>query len=135
MGALGKSRAYGRPANPLQSSMISSREVFFSKATNTAAMWPSVALIVEEKKLGTAYGLMTMIQNIGLTTFNVLVGWANDTSAVNGITDYSLGMWFFSITGFVGLTFAYLLRRQETGTYKSGLEMGHEELHKFRPEI
>ncbi|NTV84597.1 MAG: major facilitator superfamily domain-containing protein 1, partial [Bacteroidales bacterium] len=88
-----------------------------------AAMWPSVALIVEEKKLGTAYGLMTMIQNIGLTTFNVLVGWANDTSTVNGITDYSLGMWFFSITGFVGLTFAYLLRRQETGTYKSGLEM------------
>jgi hypothetical protein len=38
-------------------------------------------------------------------------------------------MWFFSITGFVGLTFAYLLRRQETGRQKSGLEMGHEELH------
>ena len=100
-----------------------------------AAMWPSVALIVEEKKLGTAYGLMTMIQNIGLTTFNILVGWANDTSTVEGITDYSLGMWFFSITGFVGLAFAYLLRRQETGMQKSGLEMGHEELHKFRPEI
>jgi MFS family permease len=100
-----------------------------------AAMWPSVALIVEEKKLGTAYGLMTMIQNIGLTTFNVLIGWANDISTVEGVTDYSLGMWFFSITGFVGLTFAYLLRRQETGRQKSGLEMGHKELHKFRPEI
>jgi MFS family permease len=100
-----------------------------------AAMWPSVALIVEEKKLGTAYGLMTMIQNIGLTTFNVSIGWANDISTVEGVTDYSLGMWFFSITGFVGLTFAYLLRRQETGRQKSGLEMGHKELHKFRPEI
>jgi MFS family permease len=100
-----------------------------------AAMWPSVALIVEEKKLGTAYGLMTMIQNIGLTTFNILVGWANDISTVEGVTDYSLGMWFFSITGFVGLTFAYLLRRQETGMQKSGLEMGHKELHEFRSDI
>ena len=100
-----------------------------------AAMWPSVALIVEEKKLGTAYGLMTMIQNIGLTTFNILIGWANDISTVEGVTDYSLGMWFFSITGFVGLTFAYLLRRQETGMQKSGLEMGHKELHEFRSDI
>ena len=38
-----------------------------------AAMWPSVALIVEERRLGTAYGLMTMIQNIGLTLFNFMI--------------------------------------------------------------
>ncbi len=100
-----------------------------------AAMWPSVALIVQEKKLGTAYGLMTMIQNIGLTTFNFLIGWANDVSTTNGITDYSLGMWFFSITGFLGLAFAILLRRQETGPKRNGLELGHEELHRFRPEL
>jgi len=31
-----------------------------------AVMWPSVAYIVDQSKLGTAYGLMTMIQNIGL---------------------------------------------------------------------
>ncbi len=35
-----------------------------------AVMWPSVALIVDSSKLGTAYGLMTMIQNIG---FSVLI--------------------------------------------------------------
>src|SRR5947209_18572435 len=45
-----------------------------------AVMWPSVAYIVEQSKLGTAYGLMTMIQNIGLAGFNLLVGWANDYS-------------------------------------------------------
>ncbi|MBN2367218.1 MAG: MFS transporter [Calditrichaeota bacterium] len=100
-----------------------------------AAMWPSVALIVAEKKLGTAYGLMTMIQNIGLTVFNFLVGWANDISTADGITDYALGMWFFSITGFMGLIFAFLLRKQETGPQKNGLEMGHDELRKFRPEL
>jgi hypothetical protein len=100
-----------------------------------AAMWPSVALIVEGKKLGTAYGLMTMIQNIGLTTFNLLVGWANDISTQNGVTDYSLGMWFFSITGFLGLFFAFLLRKQETGDKKNGLELGHKELHQFRTDL
>lgn len=100
-----------------------------------AAMWPSVALIVEEKKLGTAYGLMTMIQNIGLTTFNFLIGWANDINTVDGVTDYSLGMWLFSITGFLGLTFAILLRRRETGPQQIGLELGHDELHKFRKDM
>ena len=42
-----------------------------------AVMWPSVAYIVEEKRLGTAYGLMTMIQNIGLAGFNWLIGTVN----------------------------------------------------------
>ena len=32
-----------------------------------AVMWPSVAYIVDQSKLGTAYGLMTMIQNIGFS--------------------------------------------------------------------
>jgi len=43
-----------------------------------AVMWPSVALIVDSNKLGTAYGLMTMIQNIGLFGFNLLIGFIND---------------------------------------------------------
>jgi MFS family permease len=45
-----------------------------------AVMWPSVAYIVDQKKLGTAYGLMTMIQNVGMFAFNILIGWANDYS-------------------------------------------------------
>ena len=39
-----------------------------------AVMWPSVAYLVDEAKLGTAYGLMTMIQNIGLFGFNWMIG-------------------------------------------------------------
>lgn len=96
-----------------------------------AAMWPSVALIVEERRLGTAYGLMTMIQNIGLTLFNFMIGWANDHSTVDGVTDYSLGMWLFSITGFLGLFFAFMLRKQETGDQRNGLELGNVELEEF----
>ena len=89
-----------------------------------AIMWPSVAYIVEQSKLGTAYGLMTMIQNIGLFGFNLLIGWANDhghASAENP-AGYHMGMWIFSILGFLGVLFAFLLRQRETGPYGHGLE-------------
>ncbi|HSK09865.1 MAG TPA: MFS transporter [Vicinamibacterales bacterium] len=89
-----------------------------------AVMWPSVAYVVDEPKLGTAYGLMTMIQNIGLFAFNLLIGWANDTwgaSAANP-EGYIPGMWMFSTLGFVGLFFAFMLRRSETGPGAHGLE-------------
>jgi len=89
-----------------------------------AVMWPSVAYIVDQSKLGTAYGLMTMIQNIGLFGLNLLVGWANtyrhaDASNPAG---YDLGMWIFSILGILGVLFAFLLRRRELGPHGHGLE-------------
>ncbi len=89
-----------------------------------AIMWPSVAYIVEENKLGTAYGLMTLIQNVGLAGFNLLIGWANDISFAGPENPggYALGMWIFSCLGFVGLVFAYLLRRNEMGPAGHGLE-------------
>jgi MFS family permease len=89
-----------------------------------AVMWPSVAYLVEQSKLGTAYGLMTMIQNIGLAGFNLLVGWANDYShaGADNPSGYNLGMWIFSILGFLGLTFAFLLRQRELGPHGHGLE-------------
>jgi MFS family permease len=87
-----------------------------------AVMWPSVAYIIEESRLGTAYGLMTMIQNIGLAGFNFLIGWMNDFSG-----GYTAGMWIFSSLGFFGLFFAYLLRKQETGPHGHGLELSMEE--------
>jgi len=87
-----------------------------------AVMWPSVAYIIEESRLGTAYGLMTMIQNIGLAGFNFLIGWVNDLSG-----GYTAGMWIFSSLGFFGLFFAFLLRKQETGPSGHGLELSMSE--------
>jgi nitrate/nitrite transporter NarK len=45
-----------------------------------AAMWPAVAKIVKQSKLGTAYGFMFSVQNIGLWIFPILIGWVLDTS-------------------------------------------------------
>ncbi len=89
-----------------------------------AVMWPSVAYLIEEQKLGTAYGLMTMIQNIGLAGFNFMIGWANDYAgaSVQNPGGYALGMWIFSILGLLGFFFAWLLRRTETGPDAHGLE-------------
>ena len=94
-----------------------------------AVMWPSVALVVKEEKLGTAYGLMTMIQNIGLFLFNIMIGWANDFSGASAEnpTGYRLGMWIFSILGFLGLFFAFMLRRNEMGPNAHGLELSAKE--------
>ena len=91
-----------------------------------AVMWPSVAIIVDQSKLGTAYGLMTMIQNIGLFGFNLLIGFANDISGASAANPagYNPGMWIFSILGFLGLLFAFLLRKAETGPGGHGLEEG-----------
>jgi MFS family permease len=89
-----------------------------------ALMWPSVAYIVEQSKLGTAYGLMTMIQNLGLAGFNLLIGWANDHShaSAENPAGYRMGMWIFSTLGFLGVLFAFLLRQRELGPQGHGLE-------------
>jgi MFS family permease len=89
-----------------------------------AVMWPSVAYIVDQSRLGTAYALMTMIQQIGFFLLNLLIGNANDHmhAGLGNPGGYALGMWIFSILGFVGLTFAILLRIRETGPHGHGLE-------------
>ncbi len=87
-----------------------------------AVMWPSVAYIVAEERLGTAYGLMTMIQQVGLAGFNLVIGWANDSTG-----DYYLGMWIFSSLGFFGLLFSFMLRKSEMGPKGHGLEKSMKE--------
>ncbi|HMM11981.1 MAG TPA: MFS transporter [Bacteroidales bacterium] len=45
-----------------------------------ASMWPSIPKIVEERYLGSAYGLTFWIQNIGLLAVPILIGWALTTA-------------------------------------------------------
>jgi MFS family permease len=89
-----------------------------------AVMWPSVAYIVEERRLGTAYALMSLIQQIGFFALNLAIGKANDLAgaSLSNIHGYLPGMWIFSTLGFFGLFFAFLLRKNETGPHAHGLE-------------
>ncbi len=89
-----------------------------------AVLWPSVPYVVEERRLGTAYGLMTMIQNIGLTIFNLAGGWLNDLSRASETNPagYLPMLWMFGLLSLAGLIFSYLLRRREIGSEGHGLE-------------
>jgi MFS family permease len=73
-----------------------------------AAMWPSVPLVVEENRVGTAYGVMTAIQNLGLLAFPFFNGTLRD--ATHG---YTASQIMFGGLGFVGLVFAWLLLRAD----------------------
>jgi MFS family permease len=89
-----------------------------------AVMWPAVAYIVDEKRLGTAYSVMTLIQQIGVAGMNWLIGRANDASGASAANPdgYTTGMWIFSILGFLALVFAILLNRAEAGPHGHGLD-------------
>ncbi len=89
-----------------------------------AVMWPSVAYIVGQSKLGTAYGLMTMIQNVGLAGFNLLIGSVNDSAGAGAANPagYTPGMWIFSTLGILATVFALLLKNRERGPHAHGLE-------------
>jgi MFS family permease len=102
-----------------------------------AVMWPSVAYIVEERRLGSGYALMTLIQQIGMALFPLIIGAANDYSSASATNPegYNLGMWIFSILGFLGLLFAYLLRKSETGPNSHGLELGIKSRNKLSNQM
>jgi MFS family permease len=89
-----------------------------------AVMWPSVAYIVDEKKLGKAYAFMTLVQQIGVAFFAYLIGWANEYSKASETNPagYNLGMWMFSAFGIAGLIFTYFLRKVERSPKGHGLE-------------
>ena len=90
-----------------------------------AVMWPSVAYLVDEKKLGTAYSVMTLIQQGGLFLFNWMIGSANDAAGASAANPegYIPGMWIFSILGFLGLLFSIMLHKHESGPKGHGLEL------------
>jgi MFS family permease len=73
-----------------------------------AALWPSVPMIVRTERVGTAFGLMTAIQNIGLGLFPLLNGLLRDKTG-----NYVASQSMFAGLGLVGLTFALLLKRAD----------------------
>ncbi|MFC2164163.1 MFS transporter [Acidobacteriota bacterium] len=71
-----------------------------------AALWASIPLLVEEKGLGTAFGLTYMIQNIGLTIFPWLAGRVTDLSG----GEYTNTMLMFAFMGVVALALSIMLK-------------------------
>ncbi len=89
-----------------------------------AVMWPSVAYIVDQNRLGTAYALMTLIEQVGFFAMNLLIGRANDHqhAGLYNLAGYRLGMLIFSLIAVVGVVSATILRIREAGPHRYGLE-------------
>lgn len=89
-----------------------------------AVLWPAVPYLADERRLGTAYGLMTMLQNIGLTVCNVAAGQLNDhaRAGADNPRGYLPMLWMFATLSLAGIVFAELLRRRESGPHGHGLE-------------
>ncbi|MGB4603806.1 MAG: MFS transporter, partial [Bacteroidales bacterium] len=84
-----------------------------------SAMWPSVAKIIPESELGTAYALIFWIQNWGLMGVPMLIGWVLDKYCISGQVmrkgelvntyDYTLPMIIFAGLSAISIIFAFLL--------------------------
>jgi MFS family permease len=73
-----------------------------------ACIWPTVPLIVDARCVGTAFGLMTAVQNVGLAAFPYVNGKLRD--ATEG---YTASQVMFAALGFCGLIFSLLLLRAD----------------------
>jgi MFS family permease len=82
-----------------------------------AVLWPAVARYAAPDQLGTAYGLMTMLQNVGLVAANVLAGYVNDRSGASAANPggYDAMLWLFGALSLAAFVFATLLWRRGAG--------------------
>jgi MFS family permease len=86
-------------------------------------MWPSVPKIIPEKQLGTAYGMIFLIQNIGLSLVPLLIGRILDKFCISGTRildgsevptyNYTLPMIIFAFFGLLAILFAILLKAED----------------------
>jgi MFS family permease len=89
-----------------------------------AALWAAIPMMVPESRLGTAFGVVGWVQNLGLWLFPLLAGVIADahTTTVAGqpVVDYTSTMLMFAGLGVVGFVFSLLLKwadaRRSSGT-------------------
>jgi MFS family permease len=89
-----------------------------------AAMWPSMVKLVKEKQIGTAYGMMYSVQNLGLWGVPILAGIVLDKTNPGSpeVLNYTPTILMFGAISLLGLLFAIILKREDKkGNY--GVEL------------
>jgi MFS family permease len=76
-----------------------------------AVMWPLTSKLVSPARLGTAVGLMSVVQNAGIAGANLVAGWLDDLAAASAQNPagYRPMMLFFGAVSTLGFGFALLL--------------------------
>lgn len=92
-----------------------------------AVIWPSTAMLVERGRVGTAFGLINMIQSLGLATANYGAGWLNDAFGAGKVNPqgYNAMLTLFASLSLIAFVSTLLLllreRRQPGGGIESRL--------------
>jgi len=78
-----------------------------------AVLWPAVTLLEPPQRLGTAYGFMTMMQNIGMAGANFAAGALNDANGASAANPagYLPMIEFFGVLSLLAVAFAALFWR------------------------
>jgi MFS family permease len=89
-----------------------------------AVIWPSTAMLVEPRRLGTALGLINLLQNLLLAASNITAGWLADRAHAGPAhpSGYDAMLWYFGLVSLVALVSIALLWRRESGPCGHGLE-------------
>ncbi|MDD5307931.1 MAG: MFS transporter [Deltaproteobacteria bacterium] len=87
-----------------------------------AALWAAIPMMVPENRLGTAFGVVGYVQNVGLMLFPFLAGKIADAHTVAGVVDYTSTMLMFAGLGVVGFAFSVLLKWAD-GRRKDGVSI------------
>ncbi|MEP5764033.1 MAG: MFS transporter [Halieaceae bacterium] len=89
-----------------------------------AVLWPSVVKLVAAERLGTAYGLLFMLQNLGMAAANIFAGWLNDINDAGAANPagYAPMLTFFAVLAVLACVFSLALWRRERGPEGHGLE-------------
>jgi nitrate/nitrite transporter NarK len=89
-----------------------------------AVIWPATTLIVEPRRLGTALGLITLIQAVGMAASNLAAGRLADIAGAGAQNPagYDAMLGFFFLLSLTALLSAVLLWRREAGPHGHHLE-------------
>lgn len=90
-----------------------------------AVIWPATTLLVERRRLGTALGLITLIQALGMAASNLAAGKLADLAGagLQNPAGYAVMLWFFFLVSLMALASALLLWRRESGPRGHSLEI------------
>jgi len=92
-----------------------------------SSMWPSVAKIIPEKRVGTAYAITFWVQNWGIMGVPMLIGYVLDKYCITGyvmkiiegkeskitLYNYTRPMLIFACFGALAVFFAWLLKKED----------------------
>jgi MFS family permease len=88
-----------------------------------AVIWPSTAMLVAPARLGTAFGLINVLQSLGMGALNMAAGWLNDHSHAgpHNPAGYDPMLLMFGLFGLAGFVAVAALWRRESGPHGHGL--------------